>query len=160
MFSGQCHLFVTWSLVQVYQTSYKKYAVLYCRPSIFGPCQVRLYRCTAVLEYIPRDACRDGASKSGQLWFSCTGGTILPSRHECSLQPVRLWTTEPFYHIYASAAGPILLPTYLPTYLPPYLPLLLITPDWPDIQTLLLILSKQKIFHYFMHMRAKTICGF
>ena len=25
---------------------------------------------------------------------------------------------------------------------------------------LLLILSKQKIFRYFMHMRAKTICGF
>ena len=28
------------------------------------------------------------------------------------------------------------------------------------IQTLFLILSKQKIFRYFMHMRAKTICGF
>ena len=27
-------------------------------------------------------------------------------------------------------------------------------------RTLLLILSKQKIFRYFMHMRAKTICGF
>ena len=29
--------FVTWPPVQLYQTSYKKYAVLYCRPSI-GPC--------------------------------------------------------------------------------------------------------------------------
>ena len=28
------------------------------------------------------------------------------------------------------------------------------------IQTLFLILSKHKIFRYFMHMRAKTICGF
>ena len=28
------------------------------------------------------------------------------------------------------------------------------------IQTLFLSLSKHKIFRYFMHMRAKTICGF
>ena len=34
------------------------------------------------------------------------------------------------------------------------------TVTWPRIQTLFLILSKQKIFRYFMHMRAKTICGF
>ena len=32
--------------------------------------------------------------------------------------------------------------------------------DASSTPALLLILSKQKIFRYFMHMRAKTICGF
>ena len=34
------------------------------------------------------------------------------------------------------------------------------TSDASSTPALLLILSKQKIFRYFMHMRAKTICGF
>ena len=34
------------------------------------------------------------------------------------------------------------------------------TSEASSTPALLLILSKQKIFRYFMHMRAKTICGF
>ena len=48
---------------------------------------------------------------------------------------------------------------YLPTY-PPSQPPIADLLNFGKIQTLFLNLSQYKIFHDFMHMRAKTICEF
>ena len=93
MFSGHGRLFVTGPLVQLYQTSYKKYAVLYCGPSIF---LIRLIRS------LPAAACR-ACERAWPRWRHCQplGGTGAAADNEHHApHPVRptdapSWSTRP-----------------------------------------------------------------
>eukprot|EP01048_Picozoa_sp_COSAG05_P007520 COSAG05_NODE_532_length_8897_cov_18.622301_7_plen_101_part_00 len=73
---------------------------------------------------------------------------------ENQLHPVHLVCAEGLY----VNLGTYTVPRYLGPFpsQPPIADLL----NFGKIQTLFLNLSQYKIFHYFMHMRAKTICEF